>query len=278
MSVLHVAVQLAMLLAAGAGAQQRGASGGAEPVQVQVFAPGPDVTAPELLPFDAPLNPPESCEQEVDGKVKLSLLVDAAGRPRNIMFLRPLANDLDRFALQIAEADRFTPGTHSGSPVAVEVSLEVEIKSCVEETKDNAGNKSLILRMRSLPEQRLGPPAEPYSKTIVISQGTGKQDIASGTARPERIGGKVWPPDVLKSVEAPYTLEARKARINGYCLVSVIVDAHGMPQNPRVAKSLDPGLDQNALFAVKHYRFKPALKNGSPVPVMITVEVNFRLY
>ena len=126
MSVLHVAVQLAMLLAAGAGAQQRGASGGAEPVQVQVFAPGPDVTAPELLPFDAPLNPPESCEQEVDGKVKLSLLVDAAGRPRNIMFLRPLANDLDRFALQIAEADRFTPGTHSGSPVAVEVSLEVE--------------------------------------------------------------------------------------------------------------------------------------------------------
>jgi TonB family protein len=266
-----------VLFAAWAGAQQQGASGTAEPVQVQVFAPGPDVTAPELLQFDVPLDPPKSCEQKVDGKVKLSLLVEATGRPRNIMFLRPLANDLDRFALQIAEADRFEPGTRDNSPVVVAVSLEVGIESCVEETEDNPGNKSLILKMRSLPEQRLGPPAGPYSKTIVLSQGTGMKEIVSGTARPERIGGKVSPPDVLNSVEAPYTPEARNAKINGYCLVSVIVDAHGMPQNPRVAKSLDPGLDRNALIAVDRYRFKPALKDGTPVPVMITVEVNFRL-
>jgi len=39
------------------------------------------------------------------------------------------------------------------------------------------------------------------------------------------------------------------------------------------------GLDQKALEAVRKYRFKPAMKDGkTPVPVMITVEVNFRLY
>jgi TonB family protein len=51
-----------------------------------------------------------------------------------------------------------------------------------------------------------------------------------------------------------------------------------MPQNPRVVKSLDPGLDKSALIAVSKYRFQPAMRDGAPVSVMITVEVNFRIY
>jgi TonB family protein len=38
------------------------------------------------------------------------------------------------------------------------------------------------------------------------------------------------------------------------------------------------GLDEKALEAVRKYKFKPAMKGGTPVPVSITVEVNFRLY
>jgi outer membrane biosynthesis protein TonB len=45
-----------------------------------------------------------------------------------------------------------------------------------------------------------------------------------------------------------------------------------------VVRSLGMGLDEKALEAVSRYRFKPALKNGKPVPAIITVEVNFRLY
>jgi len=37
-------------------------------------------------------------------------------------------------------------------------------------------------------------------------------------------------------------------------------------------------LDEKAMEAVRRYRFKPAMNDGKPVPVMITVEVNFRLY
>jgi outer membrane biosynthesis protein TonB len=52
-----------------------------------------------------------------------------------------------------------------------------------------------------------------------------------------------------------------------------------MPQHPRVVRGIGYGLDEQALKAVMKYRFKPAMKEGSvPVPVMITVEVNFRLY
>ena len=60
--------------------------------------------------------------------------------------------------------------------------------------------------------------------------------------------------------------------MSGVCAVSLIVDASGMPQNVPVVKSLESGLDQNAIKAVSQYRFKPAMKDGTtPVPVQITV-------
>jgi periplasmic protein TonB len=62
------------------------------------------------------------------------------------------------------------------------------------------------------------------------------------------------------------------------CLISLIVDAQGNPQNPRVVQRLGMGLDEKALEAVLKYRFKPAKKDGKPVPVRISVMVNFRLF
>jgi len=93
------------------------------------------------------------------------------------------------------------------------------------------------------------------------------------------VGGGVSAPVPLNSVEAEFSDEARRAKYQGVCLISLIVDAQGNPQNPRVLRALGMGLDEKALEAVRKYKFKPALKDGrTPVPVMITVEVNFRLY
>jgi TonB family protein len=44
-----------------------------------------------------------------------------------------------------------------------------------------------------------------------------------------------------------------------------------------VTRSLGLGLDQKALEAVAKWRFKPGMKDGKPVPVIATVQVNFRL-
>jgi TonB family protein len=95
----------------------------------------------------------------------------------------------------------------------------------------------------------------------------------------ERIGGRVSAPVALVSPEAEFSDEARRAKYQGVCLIYVIVDAQGNPQNPRVVRTLGMGLDEKALEAVRKYKFKPAMKDGkTPVPVGITVEVNFRLY
>ncbi len=92
------------------------------------------------------------------------------------------------------------------------------------------------------------------------------------------VGGGVSAPVPLNSVEAEFSDEARRAKYQGVCLISLIVDAQGNPQNPRVVRALGMGLDEKALEAVRKYKFKPAMKGNTPVPVMITVEVNFRLY
>jgi TonB family protein len=94
-----------------------------------------------------------------------------------------------------------------------------------------------------------------------------------------RIGGGVSAPVPIIQPEAEFSDEARRAKYQGVCLVSLIVDAQGNPQNPRVIRALGMGLDEKALEAVRKYKFKPAMKDGKmPVPVMITIEVNFRLY
>jgi TonB family protein len=94
-----------------------------------------------------------------------------------------------------------------------------------------------------------------------------------------RIGGGVSAPVALNTVEAELSDEARRAKYQGFCLIALIVDAQGNPQNPRVIRALGMGPDERALEAVRKYRFKPAMKNGRiPVPVRLTVEVNFRLY
>lgn len=85
-------------------------------------------------------------------------------------------------------------------------------------------------------------------------------------------------PVLVWAVEPRYTKEARKVKLQGFCVVGLTVGVDGNPQNVHVVRCLGMGLDENAVDAVKQYRFKPATENGKPVPMAVNVEVNFRLY
>jgi periplasmic protein TonB len=94
-----------------------------------------------------------------------------------------------------------------------------------------------------------------------------------------RVGGGISAPQPLFTPEAEFSDEARRAKYQGEVMISLIVDAQGNPQNPHVVRPLGMGLDEKALEAVRKYKFKPALKDGrTPVPVQVTIAVNFRLY
>jgi TonB family protein len=92
-----------------------------------------------------------------------------------------------------------------------------------------------------------------------------------------KIGGGVSPPTVLFKVEPEYSEEARKAKFQGTVVLFVVVDEHGNPRDLKVVRPLGLGLDQKAIEAVEKWKFSPGKKDGKPVPVQATIEVNFRL-
>ena len=93
-----------------------------------------------------------------------------------------------------------------------------------------------------------------------------------------RVGGGVSAPRAIYDPDPDYSEEARKAHYQGSVILNVIVDASGLPKDIRVQRSLGMGLDEKAIAAVKTWRFTPAMKDGHPVAVQMSVEVNFHLY
>ena len=92
------------------------------------------------------------------------------------------------------------------------------------------------------------------------------------------VGGDVSAPQLIFSVDPDYSAKAKRARYQGVCVISLVVDAEGNPQRVQVVRHLGKGLDQKAVEAVKQYRFKPGMLHGNPVAVQVNIEVNFRLY
>ena len=92
-----------------------------------------------------------------------------------------------------------------------------------------------------------------------------------------RIGGGVSAPQLLFKVEPEYSEEARKAKFQGTVVLYIVVDEKGLPRDLKVVRPLGLGLDEKALEAVTKWRFKPGYKDGRPVAVVATIEVNFRL-
>jgi periplasmic protein TonB len=91
-------------------------------------------------------------------------------------------------------------------------------------------------------------------------------------------GGGVSEPRVIYRPDPEYSDEARKARVQGTVTIAAIIDVEGRPQKLRVVSPLGLGLDQKALEAVRKWRFQPAMKDSHAVPVLVDIEVTFRLY
>jgi TonB family protein len=92
-----------------------------------------------------------------------------------------------------------------------------------------------------------------------------------------RVGGGVSAPVLLSKTEPEYSEEARKAKHQGTVMLYVQIDPSGHATHIQVIKSLGLGLDEKAIEAVNKWKFSPGKKDGKPVTVEATIEVNFRL-
>jgi TonB family protein len=89
--------------------------------------------------------------------------------------------------------------------------------------------------------------------------------------------GIVTPPKVLVHPYAAYSDEARQRGIEGNVVLQAQFDEAGNVTVLKVVKGLGYGLDENAVAALKGWRFAPALQNGQPVSAIAEIEVPFRL-
>jgi len=99
---------------------------------------------------------------------------------------------------------------------------------------------------------------------------------ATGTTV-HRIGGGVSAPQLVYKTEPAYSDEARAAKYQGTVVVGVEIDPNGVAQNIRVIRGMGLGLNDRAVEAISMWKFKPGMRDGQPVTVAATIEVNFRL-
>jgi periplasmic protein TonB len=93
-----------------------------------------------------------------------------------------------------------------------------------------------------------------------------------------RVGGGVSGPKPIYTPDPEYSEEARKVKHMGTVALVLVVGLDGKPRDIRVIRTLGLGLDEKAIEAVKTWRFEPGMKDGKPVPTIVSVEVNFHLY
>lgn len=102
--------------------------------------------------------------------------------------------------------------------------------------------------------------------------------LNEGYGRGTFAGHGVTAPRAIYDPEPEYSEEAREVRFQGIVVLSIVVDQDGRARDIRVARSVGLGLDEKAIDAVKKWKFEPGVKDGHPVAVAVSVEVNFRLY
>src|SRR5436190_11055759 len=142
-------------------------------------------------------------------------------------------------------------------------------------------------------------PKEIKPEVIVPSVGTGTQGVEGGIPggvvggvvgglpeappppppppqAPVRVGGNIKQPTKTRDVKPVYPPIAQSARVQGVVIIEATIGPDGRVKEAKVLRSI-PLLDQAALDAVKQWQFTPTLLNGVPVPVIMTVTVNFTL-
>jgi TonB family protein len=94
--------------------------------------------------------------------------------------------------------------------------------------------------------------------------------------QPVRVGGQIGPPVKVKDVRPVYPAIAQSARVQGVVIIEATIGVDGHVQDAKILRSI-PLLDAAALDAVRQWEFTVTNLNGAPVPVVMTVTVNFTL-
>lgn len=234
-----------------------------KPEHVELYSDVAGLVEPVLIPGETPPLSSECKGTKDSGAVNLSFIVDAEGQPRNVVFKKALANQIDLLALKILLDSRFQPATLNGSPVAVGRDVEMHLQVCIEQSP---GTTDELIRLRSPKTEKFSSwhhaPAEANLAPVPMP--------ADALADAEQPGTGFSTPKTL----ANKMLDAKG--MSGSFAFGVLVDEHGLAHIQKVLLSTNPKLLPIAAKVIQDFRHTPALKDGMPVPVHTTesLEIN----
>jgi protein TonB len=188
-----------------------------------------------------------------------------------------------RAALQTATTER--AGQYAGESLKAaqdaQAALDAELKaqedkwlksyertSALARTAKEAGDKAASDAVAAREK------AEAAAAAKAKAEAAAREKAALAAKRAVRVGGQIRPPIKIKDVAPVYPAIARSARVTGAVTVEATIGEDGKVADARVVKSV-PLLDQAALDAVRQWEYRPTLLNGVPVPVVVTVVINF---
>ena len=102
-------------------------------------------------------------------------------------------------------------------------------------------------------------------------------DPATPEAKPLRVKGTVAQANLVTKVQPRYPAEAKASRLQGTVELEITITKDGVPSELRVVSSPGDELSESAVEAVRQWRYRPTLLNGSPVEIASTVIVNYTL-
>ena len=214
------------------------------------------ITPGEPLYRVPPKYPKEARRAKVQGSVTLNAVIGKDGSVQNIKLTcgDPL---LVNAAMDAVRQWRYKPYQLNGEPVEAPTTITVNF------SLSNLGNEKID------DCNRLSGPLTAQSV-----------DPAANTEEGEVLKpvNGVIPPHAIYMPEPEYSKKARKAKLQGTVVLSIIINANGEVHEITVEKSLGLGLDEKAIEAVRQWRFEPAMKDGKPVAVRVHVQTSFHLY
>jgi TonB family protein len=203
-----------------------------------------DVALGKPIAWESPKYPKEARRNKTQGTVVLRLTVAKDGK---VTAAEVLSGDLElvEAASRAVRKWQYVPYFHEAQPTEVQTIVSINFK--ITET----GKPEVTAAYEE-------PPPAQIARIFKPSDG-------------------VTPPKPIYTPDPEFSEEARAAKYDGTCVLSLIVGADGRPYDIKVSRALGKGLDEKAIEAVRQWRFKPAMKEGEPVSVVINVEVQFRL-
>ncbi|GMV20615.1 MAG: hypothetical protein AMXMBFR57_05640 [Acidimicrobiia bacterium] len=224
-----------------------------DPVRV-----GSGIREPIKIKHVAPKYPQEALESKVQGIVIIEALISANGDVVDTKVIRPVAL-LSEAAEEAVRQWRYLPTELNGQRVPVIITVTVSFRLDPDGTP--------------LPEPL---PVKPAEDTTGDSPLATREMTWNPGDPPVRIGGQIKEPRKVKNVAPVYPAEAQSANVQGIVILEIHIDQDGRVTDARIVRPVAL-LDQAALDAVLQWEFEPTLLNGQPVPVIMTVTVNFTL-